>query len=92
MKTTIETPRISKFLDNSTDRIIKVYSGRPGCACGCRGKYSTKDATITRIVNTMLKIDPTLERKKEANHWFVQTPTRLYVAYWTEEMFPKEAK
>ncbi len=22
------------------DKVLKVYSGRPGCACGCRGKYS----------------------------------------------------
>lgn len=20
--------------------VLKVYSGRPGCACGCRGKYT----------------------------------------------------
>lgn len=33
--------------------VVRVYSGRPGCACGCRGNYSTNPATITRIVNRM---------------------------------------
>jgi len=23
-----------------TNKVLKVYSGRPGCWCGCRGKYS----------------------------------------------------
>jgi hypothetical protein len=23
-----------------TNRIVKVYSGRKGCMCGCNGKYS----------------------------------------------------
>ena len=28
----------------NVDRIIKTYSGRIGCMCGCKGKYSyTKD-------------------------------------------------
>lgn len=22
------------------DDVLSVYSGKPGCACGCRGKYS----------------------------------------------------
>jgi hypothetical protein len=29
--------------------IIRVYSGRPGCGCGCRGKYSTRTARIAQI-------------------------------------------
>jgi hypothetical protein len=24
--------------------VVSVYSGRPGCACGCRGKYSYHSA------------------------------------------------
>lgn len=26
-------------------RILSVYSGRPGCMCGCRGKYFYSKAT-----------------------------------------------
>jgi hypothetical protein len=24
------------------EKVVRVYSGRPGCACGCRGKYWPK--------------------------------------------------
>lgn len=31
--------------------ILRVYTGRQGCACGCRGNYSTRPATIRRVVS-----------------------------------------
>lgn len=37
--------------------VARVYSGRPGCACGCRGNYSENPATITRIVETLAQAD-----------------------------------
>lgn len=42
----------------TTDDILRVYSGRPGCGCGCRGKYrynpkhkdeATEDAGSTGV-------------------------------------------
>ena len=31
----------------NVDRIVKVYNGRCGCMCGCKGKYSyTADGAI----------------------------------------------
>ena len=33
--------------------IGQVYTGRSGCACGCRGKYSNKAGAITKVVNRM---------------------------------------
>ena len=41
------------MIDRAT--ITKVYSGRPGCGCGCRGRYYTDARNITRIVNAMNK-------------------------------------
>jgi len=35
-----------KMFDKS--KITKVYSGRKGCACGCRGKYSYGSKYISR--------------------------------------------
>lgn len=32
-----------------------VYTGRTGCMCGCRGKYSNKPAVISKVVNSMKK-------------------------------------
>ena len=41
----------------TTNMIKEVYSGRPGCGCGCRGKYSTTKQAKTRILN-VLKANP----------------------------------
>lgn len=27
------------FTTIQPERVLKVYSGKPGCGCGCRGKY-----------------------------------------------------
>lgn len=35
------------------NKVSKVYSGRPGCACGCRGNYfsSSKFPSEGKVVN-----------------------------------------
>lgn len=38
-------------------RIDRVYSGKPGCMCGCRGTYSSNKGQITRVINKMKAID-----------------------------------
>lgn len=35
------------------DMIERVYSGRPGCGCGCRGTYSEDKSTKSRILNAV---------------------------------------
>lgn len=35
-------------------QIDRVYSGRQGCMCGCRGTYSTSPSEVTRVVNKLL--------------------------------------
>ena len=37
----------------TTDIVTSVYSGRPGCGCGCRGKYSETKGAKTRILNVL---------------------------------------
>lgn len=48
---------VPPIADLKAENIVRVYSGRPGCGCGCRGKYTANDgnnpAQITRILNTM---------------------------------------
>ena len=34
-------------MDIRADQVKQVYSGRPGCACGCRGNYSENRGAIT---------------------------------------------
>lgn len=31
----------------TTDDVMQVYSGRPGCACGCKGEYRYNPSTMT---------------------------------------------
>lgn len=42
---------MQELLAITPDRIREVYSGRPGCGCGCRGTYSEKPGRITRVLN-----------------------------------------
>lgn len=35
-------------IDPST--IVRVYSGKPGCGCGCNGKYYEDTRNIRRVV------------------------------------------
>ena len=35
------------------EAVKRVYSGRPGCGCGCRGRYSDEPKTIRLIVKKM---------------------------------------
>ena len=44
MTTTAQTEQEqakAKLMAITLDQVQKAYSGKPGCACGCRGKYAT---------------------------------------------------
>lgn len=76
---------LPKFLDNAEGKIVSVYSGRPGCACGCRGNHSENPATIKKIVKKMLALQPVIER--DGNNFSLETDTRLYIAYVSKDVF-----
>lgn len=42
-----------------------VYTGKAGCMCGCRGKYSNKPAVISKVVNAMKKYPPGADGKTD---------------------------
>jgi hypothetical protein len=77
------------FLDEAA--IATVYSGRHGCACGCRGKHTKNTPGNARsIANVVARILATPEDKRVVaiankavwqSHVSVETPTRLYIAY-----------
>jgi hypothetical protein len=71
--------------------VEKVYSGKPGCMCGCRGKYSYAqgcgdgkyDVVNGRSVKILFnKIMNNPARKVEDNVAFVETDTRNLVVYF----------
>lgn len=69
-------------------KVTRVYSGKPGCACGCRGTYWDADnpkhaRQVTRVTNiihrsTMLGIKTTIDDE----FIVVEDGGRVYVAYF----------
>jgi hypothetical protein len=75
-------------------KVTKAYSGKPGCLCGCRGKYSYAEGaphadwqgkvnsrSVKIIFNKIMK-NPKHEFDDQANCVYVDTPTRTLVAYF----------
>ncbi len=75
-------------------KVVSVYSGRPGCACGCRGKHTyasahatkagrggqVSDRVVKRIVNTVQKLGPQVDDLPQLV--WAETPTRSYIIYF----------
>lgn len=73
--------------------VEKVYSGRLGCMCGCRGKYSYArgceegydDQVNERSVKILFnKVMNNPAHKVEDNCAFVETDTRNLVVYFKD--------
>jgi hypothetical protein len=63
------------------NRIQKVYSGRPGCMCGCKGKYSDSDRSKKIIFNKIAR-NPDAQVDEHAKCIYVETDTRMLAAYF----------
>jgi len=59
--------------------VERVYSGRIGCMCGCKGKYSETPVSIKRMVNKATKEE--WEFDEMAGCYHLQTETRQYAVY-----------
>ena len=79
--------------------IVKVYSGKLGCMCGCRGKYSyTAEGASkhnpgydvsyrvsersVKIISKKVLSNPNVVY--ENDYAFIETDTRILVAYFAE--------
>lgn len=61
------------------DNIARVYSGLPGCGCGCTGKYWEDARNIKRIVKIMnSRLDETVD---DGGIFALENDTRYYWAY-----------
>jgi hypothetical protein len=74
-------------------QITRVYSGKIGCACGCRGTYSTNKSLITKAYNDYLRLNsknPFTENKGSNGEqwvaWTNHTGTRTYTIYFKKEI------
>jgi len=68
--------------------VSRVYSGKPGCMCGCRGNYSTNPAQITRVCNAI----NSLGGESTPDWHTAETPTRSYTAYLKNGKYAKDIR
>lgn len=93
------TPSTRSLFIDCNGRLVKkhvdaVYSGRHGCACGCRGTHrhhTESPRSITVIVKKILAQaevqDIDWDNRTDGDPQWVSatTPTRHYIAYFAEE-------
>jgi len=69
------------------DDVTEMYFGKPGCMCGCLGKWyrteDTKPATMTRLYNKIIN-DPQSFWDEELQAWRISTATRNNIAFVKE--------
>lgn len=71
------------------EHTVRAYSGRPGCMCGCNGKYNEGDRARKMAITALLK-NPQARLQSwkpsggDAGCIYVDTPTRTRVLYLTE--------
>lgn len=78
----------------NVDKVAKVYSGKMGCMCGCKGKYSYNEgvahedwqgAVNVRTVKMFTKqVLAHPDVKFEDNYAFVEANGRIKVVYFKE--------
>ena len=80
---------------------VKAYSGKPGCMCGCVGKYNEgerarKMALTALLKNPAVRLQTWKPSGGDAGCLYVETETRNRVLYLTEagaamaaKMFPE---
>lgn len=66
----------------TVDLIGRVYSGKPGCMCGCNGKYYEQGPMVKKVLNR-LRNDPNLMVQDNYILYIDHKlrPTRNYVIY-----------
>jgi hypothetical protein len=66
------------------DNVKTVYSGKPGCMCGCRGKYTTPEQSARSVKLIFNKVMNNPAHKVEDGIAFVDTGSRNLVVYFVE--------
>lgn len=69
-------------MDTSFNNVDRVYSGRPGCMCGCRGKYTNEGRGVKIMYNKVMN-HPGVEMGDD--YAFVDTGTRYLAVYFKRD-------
>ena len=70
-------------MQKTIENVSRVYTGLPGCMCGCIGKYNESDRSKKIIFNKIMR-NPNHKFDADANCVYVQTATRNLVAYFAD--------
>lgn len=72
------------MIATTLQNVKQVYSGKPGCMCGCNGKYTTpaESTRSAKIIYNKVMNNPA--RIIEDNYAYVETATRNLVVYFNE--------
>ena len=70
-------------MNTSIHNIKEVYSGKPGCMCGCRGKYSSEGRGVKIIYNKVMN-NPNVKFDDQANCAYIddRQASRNLVVYF----------
>lgn len=70
-------------MNTSKHNIDRVYSGKPGCMCGCNGKYSSEGRGVSIIYNRVMN-HPNVMFDEASKCAYVTTETRNLVVYFKD--------
>jgi hypothetical protein len=61
--------------------VKSVYSGRPGCACGCRGTHSESARSVAIVLGKVKALcsHPDVDVHFDNDHIALETASRLYI-------------
>ncbi len=84
-----------EFKDVTLDQVVTVYSGLPGCGCGCRGTYYVPVETdysrshyetvnpkmVKRVYNKFKKLGDLVKSHPGGDIFYYETEKRYYWLY-----------
>lgn len=71
-------------MDTSLQNVKRAYTGKPGCMCGCRGKYSDGGTRSAKIIYNKIMNNPNKIIDEEHGFAYIETDTRNLVVYFVE--------
>lgn len=80
------TIRAIKKLD-WVKHVARVYSGKPGCMCGCNGKYWETGFMVKRVLDILQEVageEPLELDREHGNIFYKLSETRVFVLYLNE--------
>jgi hypothetical protein len=71
-------------MNTDKSNVVRAYSGKPGCMCGCRGKYFESGAGVTRTYNAVMN-HPKVTVDRDAKCAFVLSNTGRNLVVWFKD-------